>query len=430
MLIRFIVLTSKARCSRCVAIVLCLTVACLGARAELTVDTSFEGASAHVLALDPVTQTVRIKPGGKVEQGWPCWWNLRLDGIDTSRPLILEVVAGTPVVTSLGGTKHQKLGADWSLPAQAAISTNSVDWEQTSLGERRGNEMIYQIQPESTNLWLAWGPSFTLSDAWSFVRDAARDHSYTKSFMLARSRGNRPVPALQISEGDMPESRRPAIWVIARQHAWEAGGTWVAIGFAKWLLSQDDRAKQLRSQAEIFFVPVMDGDRVATGEGGKQSIPRDHNEDWSDAPYYPEVAAVQKRILDLARENRMTLLVDLHNPSAGARACNLWVTPTNFLGALAAQNQERFTQAAIQEIQSPMPVGKNVHWDGPGTSPWWQTAWHHLTCPWVYEHGNAPTVAVTLEVAWNTPAGTISGYGSVGQGLGRAIELYLRETQH
>jgi len=35
---------------------------------------------------------------------------------------------------------------------------------------------------------------------------------------------------------------------------------------------------------------------------------------------------------------------------------------------------------------------------------------------------------VTLEVPWNAPASTISGYRAVGEGLGRAIELYLRET--
>src|SRR5215469_4829269 len=124
----------------------------------------------------------------------------------------------------------------------------------------------------------------------------------------------------------------------------------------------------------------------------------------------------------------MAMLVDLHNPSAKARGTQLWATPTNFLSALAVQNQERFIRAAIQEIQDPMPETDKLVWDGPGKVPWWQTAWHHLTCPWVYEHANASTVAVTMEVAWNAPASTIGGYGAVGQGLGRTIELYLRET--
>ncbi|SPE53209.1 conserved exported hypothetical protein [Verrucomicrobia bacterium] len=399
-----------------------------GAQAALTVVTNFEGASANVLALDPDTQTIRITPGGKVERGWPCWWYLRLKGIDVARPLVVQVIANTSVGSSEGGAKHQKLGADWSLPARAAISTNGVAWGQTPFGERRGNEMSYRIQPEAPSLWLAWGPPFTLSDAWSFARDAVRDHSCAKYFMLARSLGNRPVPVLQVSEGDLPASRRPVVWVMARQHAWEVGGTWVGFGFAEWLLSEDKRAARLRSQAEVFVVPVMDGDRVVTGDGGKESIPRDHNEDWSATAHYPEVAAVQQRILASVKENRMALLIDLHNPNAKARDCQLWVTPTNYLSALAAHNQERFIRAAIREIEAPMPIAGQLIWDGPGKEDRWQTAWHSLTCPWVYEHANPQTVALTLEVPWNAPASTTSGYRSVGQGLGRAIELYLCET--
>ncbi len=406
-----------------------LAMASVGAHAALTVVTNFEGASARVLAVDPATQTIRITPGGSVERGWPCWWYLRLKGVDVAQPLVLRLIANTPVVTSEGGAKHVKLGPDWSLPARAAISTNGVAWEQTPFGERRGNEISYRIQPGASNLWLAWGPPFTLSDAWSFARDAARDHSCATYFMLARSRGNWPVPALQVSEGDLPALRRPVVWVIARQHAWELGGTWVCIGFADWLLSEDQRAKRLRSQSEVFVVPVMDGDRVVTGDGGKQSIPQDHNEDWSATPHYPEVAAVQKRILASVKENRMALLVDLHDPNAKARKCGLWVTPTNYLSAFAAQNQERLIQAAIREIGAPMPVAEKLVWDGPGKEAWWQTAWHNLTCPWVYEHANPQTAAMTLEIPWNAPASTTSGYRSVGQGLGRAIELYLCETQ-
>jgi len=395
--------------------------------AGLTVATNFEGASARVLSLDPVTQTIRITPNGNPERGWPCWWSLRVMGVDPARPLVLRVLANTPDITSEGGHKHVRLGADWSLPDRVSVSTNGVDWTQSAIGDRQGDQISYSIPPAAANLWLAWGPPFTLTNAWSFVQDAARDHACAKSFTLAHSREDRPVPALQVSEGDRPAAQRPAIWVIARQHAWEVGGTWVCIGFADWLLSQDPRATRLRSQAEIFIVPVMDSDRVATGDGGKESLPRDHNEDWSDAPNYPEVAAVEKGVLAAAAENRMALLVDLHDPNLKARACQLWATPTNLLSALAAQNQQRFIQSASQEIAEPMAVAKNLIWDAPEKAGWWQTAWHHLTCPWVYEHANPQTVAVTLEVPWNAPASTISGYRSVGEGLGRAIELYLRE---
>jgi hypothetical protein len=62
----------------------------------------------------------------------------------------------------------------------------------------------------------------------------------------------------------------------------------------------------------------------------------------------------------------------------------------NLLGAVAAQNQQRFIQAASHEITEPMAVGKNIVWDRPEAAGWWHATWHHLTCPWVYEHVNPP----------------------------------------
>jgi len=36
-------------------------------------------------------------------------------------------------------------------------------------------------------------------------------------------------------------------------------------------------------------------------------------------------------------------------------------------------------------------------------------------------------VAVTLEIAWNTPGGTPEGYMALGRQLGMALERYFRD---
>jgi hypothetical protein len=411
----------------CVTFAVLLSAARAGA--ALTVSTNFEGGSALLLGINASSQTISITPGGNPDRGWPCWWYLRVGGVDVNKPLFVKVVANTSAGSSEGGAKHEKLGANWSLPSRAAVSTNRTDWDQTEIGERHGGEITYRIEPKTSMVWLAWGPPFTLRDARTFLTAAAEKHAFASCFSLARSRGGNSVPALQVQEGSLPESRRPVIWVLARQHAWEVGGTWVGIGFAEWLTSDDERAKRLRSEAEVFFVPVMDADRVVTGDGGKESIPHDHNEDWSESPHYPEVAAVEKRIVAQVKKNRMALLVDLHDPNNKAAESQLWVTPTNLLSTLAARNQDRLIEACRGEILSPLPFPPEGHliWDSPGAAGWWKTAWHNLTCPWVYEHANSQTVAVTLEVPWNTSSSTTKGYRAVGDGLGRAIERYMRE---
>ena len=42
-------------------------------------------------------------------------------------------------------------------------------------------------------------------------------------------------------------SKRYGVWIQARQHAWETGGSWVSRGLIEWLVSDDPRAETLRN---------------------------------------------------------------------------------------------------------------------------------------------------------------------------------------
>jgi hypothetical protein len=253
-----------------------------------------------------------------------------------------------------------------------------------------------------------------------FITNLARAHPFVKPFTLAVSREGRQVPAMRCIEGARPVTQRFGVWILARQHAWESGGTWVGVGLAEWLAGNSESAQWLRQNAEVFFVPVMDADQVATGDGGKECVPQDPNEDWSATPRFLEVTAVEKGILALAKEGRMDLLLDLHNPSATVTQVTMYLTPTNYIGAQAAVNQNQLFTIVGREVTAPLSVAANPIWDGPG--PHWAT----LTCPWVYAHANPQTVAITVETAWNTRASTTTGYRAVGQELGVAVASYLR----
>src|SRR5438477_533546 len=87
--------------------------------------------------------------------------------------------------------------------------------------------------------------------------------------------GGDPGRGLHVREAASPAPT--AIWIQARQHAWESGASWVARGLLEWLLSEDADAIWLRHHAEVFVVPIMDVDNAATGNGGKEADPRDHN---------------------------------------------------------------------------------------------------------------------------------------------------------
>ena len=390
---------------------------------SLTVSTNFEGGSARVLAMNKQTQTLTITPAGDARRGMPNWWYLRLDNIDTTKTVSIEVVINDAVLPTDVPGKTQKLSPSWTWPTQASFSTDGKTWAHTQPGFRtETSSMVYMLRTKSPTLWLAWGPPFTPANATAFTEKISKEYSFAKAFALCQSREGRSVPALQISEGNKPAAQRPAVWIHARQHAWECGSSWVGVGFVEWLVSDDEQAKWLRQNVEVYFVPIMDVDHVATGDGGKNALPQDHNRDWSEAPHWPEVAAAQKHVLRLTKENRMSILLDLHNPGPGSKSMAFYIIDSAYVGKHAIPRQERFLELS-REIFGEV---KRHNAKPPLQNP---EIFKRVCDGWVAAHGNSHTVPICVETPWNMPFSTTEGYKLVGQKLGIIVEKLLREEK-
>lgn len=395
--------------------------------ADLSVRTDFEGGSARVEAVDQAGRVIRFMPGGDPERGWPCWWSLRVDGLTEGERLTLDLAGSDLPVLSLGKNTGKPLAASWAMPGRAAVSTNDGrNWRQTEPGRRVGARMQYEVVGDGGPLWVAWGPSFTPRDTDELIHRAEKTGPFARAFDLARTRGGRPVRGLHISEAEenaAPSPRAlPAIWIQARQHAWESGSSWVAHGLVDWLVSDDPEAQTLRRRAEVFVVPIMDVDNVATGNGGKEAAPHDHNRDWDQAPVYPEVAAAQKRLQELAKSERLALFLDLHNPAPGDARPFFFVGPQDLLTESAVSLRTGFLTKARARIREPLELEDKPRVTGPGYHP----LWRQISGQWVIDHGSANTVAVCLETSWNTAQSTTDGYCAVGRQLGQAVADFMR----
>ncbi len=236
----------------------------------LTIESDFEGASIRVVNIDETTQTVRFMPGGDPKRGWPCWWHFRVSGIQEGKALTLDLEASDLAMPQANGVPSDKpLSGVWSMPEHASFSVDGKTWKHTDAGRKQDGRMIYTVRTEAPSVLVAWGPPYTPSHATAFVHEAAKGAPSAQELELCKSREGRRVPMLRVREGDRVDSRRFGVWVAARQHAWEAGSSWVCQGFAEWLLGSDPDAAWLRQNAEIFVVPIMDVDNTATGNGGK-----------------------------------------------------------------------------------------------------------------------------------------------------------------
>ena len=199
----------------------------------------------------------------------------------------------------------------------------------------------------------------------------------------------------------------------------------MAQGFAEWVVSDSPDAIWLRKHAEIFIVPIMDIDNTATGNGGKDAFPQDHNRDWSREPHWKETAAAQRMIEKLVKEDRMDVFLDLHNPGPGDPTF-FFTLPDDQLNKLAIPLRNRFielTYSRVSKINPPFLMNDKPKPAGVGYTPKWQ----EMSANWVSMKGNPHTVGLCLETSWDTPSSTTEGYRKVGASLGAGLKDYLNE---
>jgi hypothetical protein len=394
----------------------------LNAAPQLQANSDFPGGSARVLSIDQTNNYVRITPGGDPKRGWPCWWYLRLDDVDTNQPVILEVVANEAMVPGGNAGQTRKLSTDWSLPAQAAFSTDGTTWEHTAQGARQGSRSVYRINAASPTLWLAWGPPFTLKDANQLIEKVCKACPDARSFVLANTREGRPVPGVRISQTGTGAGKRSSVWIQARQHAWESGSSWVARGFLEWLVSSDPAAESLRQKADIVVIPIVDVDNVERGQGGKRQHPHDQNEDWGPTPYFPEVRAGMEKLSALAKADRLDVFLDLHNPGPGRHSIMFYIPPVPLLFPERIKNQDNFLNIVREQMTGPIPYVGDIGPCGETYDP----AVDKSVDAWVAAQSRPRVVSLTLETPWNNSASTPAGYLKIGEQMGRSINLYLR----
>jgi hypothetical protein len=387
--------------------------------APLTVTADIDGGSAEVLSIDPDAASIHIQPALRMGRGWPCWWYFRVDGATAGRPMTLKL-SGNPGAFRPKGAAH---APEWAQPVRAAISADDHHWTQTGDVEMDPSTKtaVYRFNAPATRFWMAWGAPYLSVHAAALLEEtAAALPGDSRLFTLATSREGRAVQGIRIGNPDAPA----AIWVQARQHAWESGSSWVGQGFLKWLAGDDPMARSLRATAEIRFIPIMDVDNVAAGAGGKGALPRDHNRDWTGQPHYPEVAAAQQQIMELEQAGRLRLFIDIHNPSP-IDTKSFFYSPADCesMPDPVRANYNRWLTLAVSEITSPVPLQPDYRFPDKVRTEKERAS---MSAVWVKNH-TAPerVISVTLEALWNTPQSTPDGYQQMGAQVGRAMARFL-----
>ena len=382
---------------------------------EITVHSDFEGGNVEVVQLDQASPRLRIMPALREGRGWPCWWSMRLEGLKAGTELTLEVQAQTRPYSA-----NNVLAHTWCQPNHAWISTDEgKNWSPSPRGKLNADkQMVYKVPVDRSELRIAWGPPFVTSDAEKLLQRIADRLPDAKRFELAKTRDGRPVNGIRVGQ----ENARYQVWVNARHHAWEAGGSHVGRGFMEWISSDAPDAKALLAETCIHFIPIMDVDNVVLGAGGKDAIPRDHNRDWADDSIYPEVAAAQRMIRSIDEHHGLDVYIDLHNP--GPKDPVFFFGPFGYaeLPEATRKKYQSWLEIAAKNIREPVSVVPEYRFATYVTT---EEERGRMSSGWVRNRLGEHGISVTLETGWNEPAMSVEDYSKIGAGLGRSLANYL-----
>lgn len=281
--------------------------------AAISVTTSFEGGSLG--RVERVTPThLRCAVQGQSDANnrnrQASWYYFRLDGLP-AEAIEIDFVdlageynfrPGTHPVTRNTRPVFSYDGSAWS-----HFTDSQVSWSESDM------RLTVRFTPERPRMWIAHTVPYTGRD---LDRLLGGRGSAMRVETIGKSVHGRDIRLLTITDPATPESRKKAIWLVARQHAWETGTSWVVDGAVRFLLSDDPEAARLRRSTVFKALPVFDPDGAAEGAVRFNANGYDNNRNWdiADPRLMPEIDALRQAILRWADSgHRIDVFLALHN---------------------------------------------------------------------------------------------------------------------
>lgn len=240
----------------------------------------------------------------------PSWFYFRLDGV-AGREMTVDI---TDLQGEYNYRPHKGQGLQNMRPV---LSDDNETWQQAADVEWLPEQSAIRVRfrTEKDRIWIARQPPYTMQRLGRLLSDL-RGHPDLKVQTIGTSVEGRPVHLLTVTDSDTPDRRKKAIWLMARQHAWESGTSWVAEGLLRFLLSRDPQAVGLRRRSIVKLIPICDPDGVVRGGVRFNKHGYDLNRNWDavDPKKMPEIASQRKAILGWVDSGRpIHLFLTLHN---------------------------------------------------------------------------------------------------------------------
>jgi hypothetical protein len=200
-------------------------------------------------------------------------------------------------------------------------SEDNQRWRQIETAEYQADIPLLRIRltPRTNRIWIAHVPPYTNQHLQRLLREF-KTHPAFRRQVVGKTAQGREMLLLTITDEGAPDVQKDAqkkvLWLMFRQHSWEAGSSWAGEGALRFLLSADPVAAEMRRTAIFKIFPLCDPDGVARGGVRFNANGFDLNRNWDavNEAKMPEIAAQRKAILDwVDAGRRVDLFLTLHN---------------------------------------------------------------------------------------------------------------------
>ena len=288
------------------------------AQSAVTFDKSFEGASlGKIEKLDDTTFRLHVE-GQYDERGrnrQTTWFYFRMDNV-AARELTLTF-------TDWVGEYNDKPGACPMGPTlRPVFSYDGETWQHTDAVEwdAEKKESTLKFKPARDTVWFAHIPPYPHSKLLKLLGELDRS-PHARVEVIGKTVLGRDLHLVTVTNFEQPDSAKKVVWLQARQHAWEAGTSFVMEGALRFVTSDDPQARALRDQVIFKFTPMLDPDGCALGKVRFNAHGWDVNRHWDEVDLrdprwlrlMPEIWYAKKALLAAHAERAIELMVNMHN---------------------------------------------------------------------------------------------------------------------
>ena len=202
------------------------------------------------------------------------------------------------------------------------FSYDGETWEhfRDLVWDAEKKESTLKFKPARDTVWLAHIPPYPHTKLLKLLGDVDRS-PHARVEAIGKTALGRDLHLVTVTDFAQPDEGKKVVWLQARQHAWEAGTSFVMEGALRFVTSGAPAAQALRERVIFKFTPMMDPDGCALGKVRFNTHGWDVNRHWDKVDLrdprwlrlMPEIWYVKKAILAAHAERPIGLMVNLHN---------------------------------------------------------------------------------------------------------------------